>query len=255
MMKLSNNTILITGGATGIGFELAKALIAKGNIVLVCSRSQANLDSAKASLPGLFAYNCDVSDGDKRRKMLGQISADGHCINVLVNNAALMSNYDLANSDAQSIHDIRREICVDFIAPIELVHDLLPELKQRPRAMIINMNSPQGIVPGARTPILSASKAGLHSYTQSLRLHLAETGIKVIGVFPPGVETPKTADLDFKKISSHQFVVELLTGLERNKEEIWIGDAKALRFISRVSSNLAFTMLNKRLPLIRKNQG
>lgn len=250
-MNLVNNTVLITGGATGIGFELAKVLLAKGNTVLVCARTQTNLDNAKTQLPGLVTYRCDIGDGEQRRAMQEKISADGYAINVLVNNAAIMSNYDLANSDTQSITNIRREIGVNFVAPIELIHELLPVLKLQSSAVIININSPQGVVPGARTPLLSATKAGLYSYSRSLRLHLAEDRIKVINVFPPGVETPKTAHLEFKKISASQFVDQLILNLKRNKNEIWIGESKALRVISHISQRLAFSLLNKRLPIVR----
>lgn len=253
-MKLSNNTILITGGTTGIGFEFAKVLIGMGNTVLVCARTQVNLDRAKTQLPKLVTYCCDISDEQQRRVMQEKITSDGYAINVLVNNAAIMTNYDLANSDAHSLDNIRREIGINFIAPIELIHQFLPALKSHSSAAIININSPQGVVPGARTPLLSATKAGLHSYSRSLRLHLAENRIEVISVFPPGVETPKTAHLEFKKISAQQFVEQLIMNLKKEKNEIWIGEAKALRIISHISQRLAFWLLNLRLPIVRETK-
>lgn len=254
-MKLTGNTVLITGGSTGIGLALAKALLAKGNTVLICARTQENLDDAKEQLPELITYCCDVADHKQRKRMFEQIRAANHSINVLVNNAVIMTNYDLARTDEQSMSKIRQEININLVAPIELTHELLPVLKSNPGATIVNFNSPQGVVPGARTPILSATKAGLHSYSRSLRLHLLAEQIKVVNVFPPGVETSETANLDFSKISAEKFVSQLLVQLERGSEEIWIGQGRALRILSHISQRFAFTMLNKRIPIIRGTGG
>jgi uncharacterized oxidoreductase len=251
-MKLTGNTVLITGGATGIGLAFASALLAKGNTVLICARTQGDLDDAKALLPELVTYRCDITDQQQRGEMLEQIAADHHSINVLVNNAVMMTNYDLAETDAHAMSSIRREVTTNFVAPIELIHELLPVLKTGPGATIVNFNSPQGVVPGARTPILSATKAGLHSYSRSLRLHLVDDQIKVVNVFPPGVETTKTAESDFNKIPADQFVRQLLAQLARGKEEIWIGEGRALRVLSHFSQRFAFTMLNKRMPIIKR---
>jgi uncharacterized oxidoreductase len=98
---------------------------------------------------------------------------------------------------------------------------------------------------------LSATKAGSHSYSRSLRHHLVTEQIKVVNVFPPGVETPKTANLYFKKMPAEKFVTQLLVQLERGIEEIWIGQGRALRILSHISQRFAFTMLNKQMPIIR----
>jgi uncharacterized oxidoreductase len=253
-MKLTGNTVLITGGSTGIGLALAKALLAKDNTVMICARTQENLDDAKEQLPELITYCCDIADHKQRKRMFEQIRADGHSINVLVNNAVIMTDYDLASTDEQSMFRIRQEININFVAPIELVNELLPVLKSNTGAAIVNFNSPQGVVPGARTPILSATKAGLHSYSRSLRHHLLAEQIKVVNVFPPGVETPKTANLDFRKISAEKFVSQLLVQLERGIDEIWIGQGRALRILSHISQRFAFTMLNKQLPVIKSTE-
>jgi uncharacterized oxidoreductase len=254
-MKLTGNTVLITGGSTGIGLAMAKALLAKGNTVMICARTQGNLDDARAQLPELITYCCDVADHKQRKRMFEQIRADSHSINVLVNNAVIMTNYDLASTDEQSMSKIRQEITINFVAPIELIHELLPILKKAHGATIVNFNSPQGVVPGARTPILSATKAGLHSYSRSLRHHLEADHIEVVNVFPPGVETPNTTNLDFKKISADKFVSQLLVQLERGSAEIWIGQGRALRILSHISQRFAFTMLNKRMPIIKRTGG
>ena len=254
-MKLTGNTALITGGAGGIGLELARQLLARGNTVIVCARSLEKLNEAKAELPSLVTYRCDITRRDLRQKMLNDLAAEGYGINLLVNNAVSMSNFDLALSGATLTDNIRREIETNLVAPIELTQELLPALKAQSSATIINFNSPQGVVPGARTPILSATKAALHSYSRSLRLHLAQDNVKVINVFPPGVQTPKTADLEFRKMPVTEFVKRLLRQLEKGETEIWVGESKALRVFSRLSERLSFRMLNNRLPIIKGTSG
>ena len=210
---------------------------------------------AKAELPDVITYRCDITRRDLRQSMLGDLSARGYRINLLINNAVTMSNFDLALGGTEITDNIRREVETNLLAPIELTQELLPLLKSQHSPTIINFNSPQGVVPGARTPILSATKAALHSYSRSLRLHLAEDNVNVISVFPPGVETPKTADLEFRKMPVTVFVGRLICQLEKGKKEIWIGESKALRLFSRLSEGLSFSVLNSRLPIIKGTHG
>lgn len=251
-MRLTDNTLLITGGATGIGLELAKSLLARGNTVLVCGRTQANLDEARALYPSLKTYRCDVSDQQQRREMLAAIASDGYQINVLVNNAAILSTFDLANTDVNAMEGILRDIAVNLVAPIELIHELLPTLKQQADAAIINFNSPAGVVPVTRTPIYSATKAGLYSYSKNLRHHLRDDSVQVIDIFPPGVDTPMTAKSGRKQISAVDYVEKLLAQLEQNREEIWIGEARFIRWLGRLMPDTLFKLVARQLP-VRKS--
>ena len=248
-MQLTGNTILITGGATGIGLALAAAFIERGNTVLVCARSRGHLDEAARQLPSLVCYACDISDGEQRQAMYQAMAQAGLSPNILVNNAAIMTEYDLAGLADGDMQMIKRDLAVNLVAQIEMVDELLPVISTRPRPAIINFNSPAGIIPVARVPFYSASKAAFHSYTQSLRYQLAARGIAVIEVFPPGVETPMTAATGREQISPETFVKKLVRKLEKTTDEIWIGEARAVRLLAKIPGRWLFRLINKQLPI------
>lgn len=251
LMQLSENTILITGGATGIGLAMASAFIKLGNKVIICARSPEHLDNAAQKLPGLVCYRCDVSDKLQRQAMLAAMAGAGLQPNILINNAAIMATYPLAGISSEDLVSIKTDIAVNLLAPIELVAELMPVISKQPAPLIINMNSPAGIVAVAQVPIYSATKAALHSYTLSLRHHLKDSGVRVVEVFPPGVDTPMTANTARKQISAQSFVSQLLRALEKGGDEIWIGEARAVRWLARFSRRGLFQLINRQLPITK----
>src|SRR5258708_1993724 len=149
-MKLRSNTILITGGASGIGYELTKQLTALGNTILITGRDQAKMDRAKAAFPQIHTFPIDVSDPK-----------------------AIATLYDKAGS----LEDITREIEINLSGPIRMVKQFLPHLKTKSGAAIMNVSSGLAFVPLPISPVYCATKAGLHSFTESLRVQLKNTKV------------------------------------------------------------------------------
>jgi uncharacterized oxidoreductase len=187
-MQMTDNTILITGGASGIGLALAAAFLARGNRVIIAGRRQAALDAAVAAHPGLHAYVLDVEDPAAIRAFAARITRDHPALNVLVNNAGIMRAEDLT-APPTDLTDAEATIATNLLGPIRLSAALLPHLRAQGRATIINVTSGLAFVPLAMTPTYSATKAALHSYTMSQRHQLRDTGIAVLELAPPMVQT------------------------------------------------------------------
>jgi uncharacterized oxidoreductase len=185
-MSPTGNTILITGGTSGIGLALAQALVAQGNMVIIAGRRQALLDAHAATTPGLQTLALDVSDTGSLTAAAADLTARYPGLNVLINNAGIMVAEDLlAATDGTE----RATITTNLLAPILLINALLPHLCAQPDATIINVTSGLSFVPLASTPTYSATKAALHSYTQSLRHQLRDTVVEVLELAPPAVQT------------------------------------------------------------------
>ncbi len=187
-MRPNGNKILVTGGASGIGLALAQALQAAGNTVIIAGRRQAALDAAVAAHPGLIGMALDVTDANAIAGFAARVIQDHPDLNVLVNNAGIMRAEDLTAGpvDTSVAEDT---IATNLMGPIRLTAALLPHLGGQAAATIINVTSGLAFVPLAITPTYSATKAALHSYTQSLRHQLRDTGVEVLELAPPMVQT------------------------------------------------------------------
>jgi uncharacterized oxidoreductase len=243
-MKLTNNTLLITGGGTGIGLAMASAFLERGNQVLICGRRTEKLKDARRALPGLQTYRCDVSDAGDQQRLLDSIRADGYQVNVLVNNAAIMRKYDLTDAQTLDAGTVMMDLKTNLAAPIEMVNLFLEGLKELPEATIINISSPGGLVPVAKVPIYCASKAALHSYTLSLR-HQLRGRVRVIEVYPPSVDTPMMEGVGLRKVSVEQFSKALMPRLAKGEEEIWLGESRYLPLMHRLAPGRAFQIVNR----------
>jgi uncharacterized oxidoreductase len=169
---------------------------------------------------------------------------DGHAVNVLVNNAAVMRAYDLTDAQQLEIAQVREDIQTNLAGPIEMVHLFLPTLRERAGATIINVSSPGGLVPVARVPIYCASKAALHSYTRSLRHQLAGS-VRVIEVYPPSVDTPMMEKVGLDKVSAEKFTEALMARLTKDEDEIWIGESRYLPLMNRFAPRRTFQLINR----------
>ncbi len=185
-MKSSGNTILITGGGTGIGRALAEALHALGNEVIIAGRRKEALDAATTANPGMASMVLDVEDPAAIKAFAAQVTAAHPRLNVLINNAGIMRPEDLRKGETA---DAEAMIATNLLGPIRLIAALLPALQKQAHATIINVSSGLSFVPLALTPTYSATKAALHSYSQSLRHQLKGTTTEVIELVPPGVQT------------------------------------------------------------------
>ncbi|WP_353717778.1 SDR family NAD(P)-dependent oxidoreductase [Dyadobacter sp. 676] len=224
-MKTTGNTILITGGSAGIGFEFAKAFSAKGNHVIITGRNEERLRNAAAQLGNVTPIVYDVIDRDATDQLVARLETEFPELNVVINNAGKASYYLLdGEEDAAALAG--EEILTNYLAIIRLNQKLLPLLKKADEAAIVTVSSIAGLVPNHRLPTYAASKAALHSYTQSLRITLGKsTNIKVFEILPPLVDTEFSAEIGgaTNGIPPKQVADDLVTAFESNTYEVLTG--------------------------------
>jgi uncharacterized oxidoreductase len=169
-MKLENRTILITGGSRGMGFELAKRLLERQNVVIITGRSQEKLESAKRALPAVHTFKTDVGDSTAIPVLYDHVVEKFPALDTLINNAGIQ-RVQKFNLD-QGLEDITREIEICFSGPVRMITKFLPHLKTRKDALVINVSSSAALIPFPISPVYSAAKAALHSFTESLRMQM-----------------------------------------------------------------------------------
>ncbi len=250
-MKISGNTILITGGTSGIGLELAKQLLAKGNQIIITGRDKAKLQKVKDALPQINIICSDVSKIKDIQALCTQVTKEFPDLNILINNAGIMRTINLQSSE-DSLEVLTEEIEINLNGPIRMTKMFLPHLKTKSDAAIMNVSSGLAFVPLPTTPVYCATKAGLHSYTQSLRVQLKNTSVRVFELAPPATETELLAGTMSKEdrkgvaiMSPKAMVAIALQGLEKNKLEIRPGQSNQLKFMSRVAPEFILKQLSK----------
>lgn len=253
-MIATNNTILITGGATGIGLELAKQFIAKGNTVIICGRRESKLKEAKALLPQLITTQTDIGNIEERRELFNFCVKQFPSINVLINNAGIQREIDFRKGETDYLNG-DNETAINLEATFHLTALFTPQFMKQKESAIINVSSGLGIVPLVIVPVYSATKAALHSFSISLRKQLENTSVKVFEILPPIVDTDldrgardKRGQTD-KGISSEKVALESIKAIEENKFEIPIGIVKVLRIGSRLNPKLFLKIINKKSPV------
>ena len=222
-MKTTNNTVLITGGSAGIGLEIAKQLSSRGNKVIITGRDQSRLDNALKILKGATGIVSDVSNAADAEKLVQTIVHDFPGLNVMINNAGRAVLYDIGDSDG-AFEKAEDEMLTNYLSIIRLNEKLLPQLKKQGEAAIVNVSSIVAFVPG-KLVTYSASKAALHSYTQSLRIALSRTSnVKVFELMPPLVDTEFSAPINGSTgIPASAVAKDLIDALENNVFEIRVG--------------------------------
>ena len=228
-MKMSGNTILITGGATGIGYSMSKYFLARGNTVVICGRREARLEQAAGELPGLHTIRCDVADPDDRGVLLRYMKDNFPGVNILINNAGIQRDVDLTKGmvDLDSGAD---EIRINLEAPIYLSALFTPLLAARDNAVIVNVSSGLAFMVehAIGMPVYCATKAGLHTFSLAQRRQLAPLGIRVVEIIPPMVESELNMESRRKRnmlktpymISSDEFTEKALAKMEQDTDEI-----------------------------------
>lgn len=190
-MQWKGNRILVTGGNSGIGRGLAEALRARGNDVIVTGRNADRLEATLAANPGMAGYELDVADERAVSEFASVVTREHPGINVLVNNAGIMLRENLL-ADSVDMDIAARTIATNLLGPMRMTAALLPHLRTRPQAAIVNVSSGLAFVPRADSPTYSATKAAVHSWTQALRHQLRDTRVSVIEIAPPLVATELT---------------------------------------------------------------
>jgi uncharacterized oxidoreductase len=257
-MKLTGNTILITGGTSGIGFELARQFLAHGNTVIVTGRDVARLADMPQRLPGVHCFRSDVTDPAAIVALYDELVAKFPALNVLINNAGVMRKIDLQDP-SHDVTTIAREIDTNFSGPVRMVQQFLPQLLAQKRAAIVNVSSGLAFVPMAVSPVYSATKAALHSYTQSLRLQLQHTSIEVMELAPPLTDTPLLTvgftAADTAGVKSMDVAVlarHAIDGFARGTKEMKPGLSLALSIMGRLMPHFAAKQLGKSVALFRR---
>jgi uncharacterized oxidoreductase len=232
-MNLTGNTVLITGGATGIGFALAQQLSSWGNLVIVCGRNEAALQLARTRVPALISQVCDIANAESRRAMLGWLHSAHPDLNIVINNAGVQHRRDF--NDVTALRDLDQEVAINFTAPVHLIGELLPLLRRQRHSVIVNVTSGLAFAPLADVPVYCATKAALHSFTLSLRHQLKPMGIRVVEMAPPIVDTDLGAGTrsggtaEQSMMAPDDFATEALALLERDHDEVLIGQSAATR--------------------------
>jgi uncharacterized oxidoreductase len=250
-MNLTGNTILITGGGSGIGRGLAVELHKLGNHVFIAGRRRQTLDETTAANPGMKSLQLDIENPDEIRAFAAQAAADFPALNVLVNNAGIMRPEKLLAQQAD-LADAEATVTTNLLGPIRLTAALLPHLQKQPRAAIVNVSSGLAFIPLALTPTYCATKAAIHSYTESLRYQLRGTPIEILELVPPYVATHLMSGADDPRaMPLDQFIAEVMEILKTQPTpaEICVERVKGLRFSAASGKyDVIFAGLNEARP-------
>lgn len=233
-MQLAGKLVLLTGGSSGIGRELARQLQAKGARVILTGRNAERLDAMRAEgFEAIAAHLSNPAGVDALIAAIAEIEID-----ILINNAGQLVDHDFrkGSPDADAA-----DVCLyaNLSAPIRLTTALVDRLRARPEAAIINVTSGLAIAPAARHPVYSATKAGLRSYTLALRVQLKGSSIKVIEALPPVVDTQMNAGNPMNKMPAEECARQIIVAIERGHDEANIGMTRALRIVESIAPSLA----------------
>src|SRR5438874_618059 len=236
-MKLTGRTILITGGSAGIGLAFALKFLELGNAVIVTGRRQAVLDQVKAKHPKLHTIQSDVADPAQIAALAARVKSDFPKLDVLMNNAGIML-YKNLKSPAADLTGLMAEMNVNVGGVVGTTSALIDVLTSN-KGTVINVSSGLAFVPLPAAPIYSATKAAIHSYTQSLRFQLEETGVEVIELMPPAVKTDLASDIaeggSLTLMTTDELVKQSFASFKAGALEIRPGQAKQLALMRRLA--------------------
>jgi uncharacterized oxidoreductase len=216
-MDLSNNTVLITGGTSGIGMALAIRFLKLGNEVIICGRDEKKLQSMKQQYPSVHTKVCDTGKERDRIELWNWAIKEFPKLNVLINNAGIQRKVDLTKPEAWS--DTDEEIAINIGGPIHLSMLAIPHLSKMPRSVLANVSSGLAFVPLTSVPVYSATKAAIHSFTMSLRYQLKNSSVEVIEIIPPAVRTNLGGSHDFGE-PLDEFADAVMGQLKEGKAEV-----------------------------------
>jgi uncharacterized oxidoreductase len=237
-MRLNGRTILITGGSAGIGLAFALKFLELGNEVIVTGRRQAVLDAVKAQHPKLHTIQSDIADPQQIAALAARVKVQFPQLDVLMNNAGVGGAMNL-RSPVSDLAALTSEVDINLSGVIRMTSALIDILTAN-HGTVINVSSGLALVPLPSNAIYSATKAAVHSYTQSLRFQLEDSGVEVIELMPPAVRTDMTdefAEHDFPMISTQELVKLTFAGLRAGKSEIRPGQSNQLAFMRRLAPN------------------
>jgi uncharacterized oxidoreductase len=227
-MKLSGNTIFITGGGSGIGRGLAEALHKLGNKVIISGRRRGHLDAVVTANPGMEAIELDITDPASIDRVAAKLITDHPGLNVLINNAGIMQPDTIAGKVDETL--LTATISTNVFGPIRMTSALIEHLKGKDNAVVAYLGSVLGFVPMAVTGVYSATKAAIHSYALSQRFMLRNTSVRVVEIAPPWVRTELMNSQEAEQaMPLDQFIAETMALLGTDSDEIVVDAAKPFR--------------------------
>jgi uncharacterized oxidoreductase len=249
-VNLSGNTILITGGGSGIGLALVKEFLALNNRVIICGRNLEKLKAAKGQYQALEIIQCDISNEDSVTKLVEEVLLKYPDLNFIVNNAGIMRLWNI-QKETTSIEEQRAEVLTNFFGTIQLTQSLIPHLLRQTSSTILNVSSALAFVPMSAAPIYGATKAALHSYSISIRQQLLNTNIRVAELLPAAIETDMATEMEkaigiensSSKMKADRLAMLTINGLRNGMLEIRPGIANTLYFIHRFFPSIAEKMI------------
>lgn len=246
-MNITNKTVLITGGGSGIGFETAKLLSTQGNEIIIIGRTESKLKAAAAALTNTTAIRCDITSERDVKYLVEQVSEKYPKLSVLINNAGRAFAYT-HDENAGAFEKSTKEFATNYFSLIRLTESFLPLLKEQVEAAILNVTSIVAFAPSANLPSYSDSKAAVRSYTLSLRHSLAKnTSIKVFELMPPMVNTLFSKEVGGEHgVSPVEVAQGLINGITNDEFEIKIGQTADFRKFYLTAPAEAFAMMNQR---------
>jgi uncharacterized oxidoreductase len=253
-MELKNSTILITGGTSGIGLEFVKQLTEQGAKIIVTGRNLDALNETKKKFPNIHTFGSDVSKLKDIEQLYTNITKQFPDLNIIINNAGIMRNLNLQDSSVD-LENLTQEIETNLSGVIRMNHQFIPHLKTKKSSAIINISSGLAFLPFPLSPVYSATKSGIHAYSQVLRLQLKNTNINVFELAPPLTDTTLmnafTNDIDKESAGPAMKVEKMVSvaikGILKNKFEIKPGMSKALYFMGRIAPNFFLNFMDKTL--------
>lgn len=243
MINSKNRIILITGGSSGIGFEMARQMLDEGSKVIVCGRSKEKLNDAKKRIPKLNTIQCDITSEEERKSLVERITKEYPDFNMLMNNAGISRRY-LLSKTGDLTERLKEEWETNYIAPVILTQLFLPLLIKN-HGTIVNVTSGLAHIPLSIEPNYCATKAALHSMTQSMRVQFAKIGVDVVEILYPEVNTPfNEGHATSRAISPQEAAGEALKHLNQGKDEIHVKMSRMLYMISRLMPKRGCKMMN-----------
>jgi uncharacterized oxidoreductase len=240
-MNLSNRTVLVTGGTSGIGLGMVQAFLKSKSRVIVCGRDREKLSLCAKQFPEITALYCDVGDAQQREHLAAEILNRYPELDILVNNAGIQRYIDLKKG-YEELKSGEDEIAINFVSIVELTALFINHLIKKSSAAIINVGSALGFMPMINTPIYSATKVAIHTYTLVLRQQLSDTAVKVVEIIPPMVDTGLNkagrdrAQLKFRGLSLSEYIPSVIRGLEKDADMIFYGEGDRIMTESRDES-------------------
>ncbi|MBN7807138.1 SDR family oxidoreductase [Agrobacterium rosae] len=248
-MNVTGNTILITGGGTGIGRALAEAFHALGNKVIISGRREAVLKEVTAANPGMAWTTMDATDAEGIRTFADKLISDHPDLNAVINNAGIMKNEDI-KAAPDYLETAEETITTNLLAPIRLTAALLPHFLKKPKAAVLTVSSGLAFVPMVATPTYSATKSAIHGYSMAIREQLKGTSVDVIEIVPPYVQTTLQGDhqaTDERAMPLEAYISEVMDILTNQPEatEVVVERCKPLRFAAQNGNfDQVFAMVN-----------